>query len=149
MYVEVNKDNIDTDFFRDRKDDQPLIDYMISYTLNRPRDLLNLCKKAIGKAEAGGVTHIFPRHIEQALDDYSIERVIALEDEWKASNPGIENLISLDLVTMEQEFAALAGRDIDLIEKRVIENSDNPIRKREILNSAQIIYSQALPCDPA
>ncbi|MEM8504627.1 MAG: nucleotidyltransferase domain-containing protein [Cyanobacteria bacterium P01_D01_bin.1] len=49
----------------------------------------------------------------------------------------------LDLVTMEQELATLAGARIDLIEKRGVENSRNPIRKAEILRSAQIIYSQS------
>ena len=48
----------------------------------------------------------------------------------------------LDLVTMEQELAILVGRTVDLIERRVIQNSDNPIRKAEILNSAQVVYSQ-------
>ncbi len=45
---------------------------------------------------------------------------------------------------MGQEFAALVGRDVDLIEKRTIENSHNPIRKTEILNSAAVIYFQPM-----
>lgn len=48
----------------------------------------------------------------------------------------------LDLVTMEQELASLAGREVDLVERRVLASSRNPIRKTEILNSAQVIYSQ-------
>ena len=55
----------------------------------------------------------------------------------------------LDLVNMEYELADLTGRDIDLIERRVIENSPNPIRKAEILGTAQVIYSQAEAYDPA
>ncbi len=55
----------------------------------------------------------------------------------------------LDLVNMEYELADLTGRDIDLIEKRVIEKSANPIRKAEILETAQVIYSQAEAYDPA
>ena len=55
----------------------------------------------------------------------------------------------LDLVNMEHELADLTGRNIDLIEKRVIENSPNPIRKAEILNTAQIVYSQDKAYDPA
>lgn len=46
----------------------------------------------------------------------------------------------LDLVTMEQELASLAGREVDLVERRVIEKSQNPIRRAEILNSAQVLY---------
>lgn len=48
----------------------------------------------------------------------------------------------LDLVVMEQELAACFNRDVDLIEKQVIEKSSNPIRKANILNSAQVIYAQ-------
>ena len=47
----------------------------------------------------------------------------------------------LDLVNMEYELADLAGRDIDLIEKQAIEKSDNWLRRDEILNTAQVIYS--------
>ena len=48
----------------------------------------------------------------------------------------------IDLVTMEQELVSLAGREVDLVERRVIEKSHNPIRKTEILSSARVIYSQ-------
>jgi predicted nucleotidyltransferase len=47
----------------------------------------------------------------------------------------------IDLVNMEYELADITGRDIDLIEKRAIEKSPNPIRKAEVLNTAQVIYS--------
>lgn len=48
----------------------------------------------------------------------------------------------LDLVKMQQELEVIVGRDVDLIEKRVIEQSTNWIRRKEILNTAQIFYSQ-------
>ena len=49
----------------------------------------------------------------------------------------------LDLVTMQQELQQIVRRDVDLIEKRVIEKSENWIRRTEILNTAQVVYSQA------
>jgi predicted nucleotidyltransferase len=49
----------------------------------------------------------------------------------------------IDLVTMQHELQQLVNRDVDLIEKRVIEKSENWIRRNEILNTAQILYSQA------
>ncbi|MEL7069829.1 MAG: nucleotidyltransferase domain-containing protein [Cyanobacteria bacterium J06581_3] len=55
----------------------------------------------------------------------------------------------LDLVSMEQELAVLAERNVDLIEKKGIENSRNTIRKAEILESSQIIYSRASVYEPA
>lgn len=49
----------------------------------------------------------------------------------------------LDLVNMEYELADLTGRDIDLVEKRAIENSHNWLRRDEILSTAQVIYSES------
>lgn len=48
----------------------------------------------------------------------------------------------LDLVTMQDELQTLLNREVDLIEKRVIENSENWIRRNEILKTAQVLYSQ-------
>ena len=48
----------------------------------------------------------------------------------------------LDLVTMQQELQQIVRRDVDLIEKRVIEKSENWIRRTEILNTAQVVYSK-------
>lgn len=48
----------------------------------------------------------------------------------------------LDLVTMQQELEGIVQREVDLIEKPVIENSSNWIRRDEILNTAQVVYSQ-------
>jgi uncharacterized protein len=46
----------------------------------------------------------------------------------------------LDLVKMQQELEEIFGRDVDLIEKRTIEQSHNWIRRQEILSTAQTIY---------
>lgn len=47
----------------------------------------------------------------------------------------------LDLVTMQQELEQIVDRSVDLIEKRAIEKSENWIRRNEILNTAQVLYS--------
>ncbi|GAB4288106.1 MAG: nucleotidyltransferase family protein [Oscillatoriaceae cyanobacterium] len=46
----------------------------------------------------------------------------------------------LDRVRMEQELSKILGRAVDLIERDEIIASPNWIRRREILNSAQIFY---------
>ncbi|MGH2533105.1 MAG: nucleotidyltransferase family protein [Thermomicrobiales bacterium] len=48
-----------------------------------------------------------------------------------------------DLVTMDDELKEIFGRDVDLISRRAIEQSRNPIRRRSILNSAELIYAAA------
>lgn len=47
----------------------------------------------------------------------------------------------LDLVRAEYELADLLGRDVDLVERSVVEQSPNWIRRREILGSARTIYA--------
>jgi uncharacterized protein len=47
-----------------------------------------------------------------------------------------------DHVKMEQELQALLGRDVDLISRRAVERSENWIRRREILGTAQVVYSR-------
>ncbi|MGV0029207.1 nucleotidyltransferase family protein [Phormidesmis priestleyi] len=49
----------------------------------------------------------------------------------------------LDLVTMQYELEDIVGREVDLLEKQVIETSDNWIRRNEILNTAQVVYVEA------
>ena len=46
----------------------------------------------------------------------------------------------LDHVRMEQELAVLLGREIDLLTKRSVERSHNPIRRQHILGTAEVIY---------
>jgi hypothetical protein len=47
----------------------------------------------------------------------------------------------LDQVRMEQELADLLHRKIDLFTKQAVEQNHNWIRRREILNTAQVIYA--------
>ena len=46
-----------------------------------------------------------------------------------------------DFARIEQEFAGLFGREVDLISRSGIERSRNYIRRAEILGSAETIYA--------
>jgi predicted nucleotidyltransferase len=46
-----------------------------------------------------------------------------------------------DLVAMDQELAAIVGRPVDLVDRRSVEKSENWIRRRSILESAEPIYA--------
>lgn len=46
----------------------------------------------------------------------------------------------VDLVKMEDELGATIGHKVDLAERRAIEQSENYIRRRHILNSAESLY---------
>ncbi len=47
----------------------------------------------------------------------------------------------LDHIRMEQELSALLGRQVDLVSKRAIERSENWLRRRAILESAEVVYA--------
>lgn len=47
----------------------------------------------------------------------------------------------LDHVQMENELEDLFEREVDLISKRAVEQSQNWIRRQEILGTAQILFS--------
>jgi predicted nucleotidyltransferase len=44
-----------------------------------------------------------------------------------------------DIVHAQNELAEIFGRDVDLVERRLVEQSDNRFRKRSILNSVVLL----------
>jgi uncharacterized protein len=46
-----------------------------------------------------------------------------------------------DLVGIQDELRELFGRDVDLLTRRGIERSRNPMRRDAILSSAEIVYA--------
>jgi predicted nucleotidyltransferase len=42
---------------------------------------------------------------------------------------------------MQAELCKILGREIDLVERKAVESSPNYIRRRHILQSAQVIYA--------
>ncbi len=47
-----------------------------------------------------------------------------------------------DHLRMKQELAKLFKREVDLFSKEAVEHSPNPLRRQEILNSAQVVHVQ-------
>jgi predicted nucleotidyltransferase len=45
-----------------------------------------------------------------------------------------------DLVTMQEELKQLFGREVDLVERQAVENSENYIRRRHILSTVETVY---------
>ena len=45
-----------------------------------------------------------------------------------------------EMVTMEEELSQLLGRKADLVSRRAVEQSRNYIRRRAVLESAEVIY---------
>lgn len=47
----------------------------------------------------------------------------------------------LDHVRMQDELSALLGRKVDLVSRRGVERSRNYLRRKAILDSAEVIYA--------
>lgn len=47
----------------------------------------------------------------------------------------------MDIAEMRDELSRLFGRLIDLFERRAVERSSNPIRRKAILSAAEVIYA--------
>ena len=45
-----------------------------------------------------------------------------------------------DLVHMQDELKAVLGREVDLVERQSVEQSENYIRRKHILSSAEVVY---------
>ncbi|HJY79678.1 MAG TPA: nucleotidyltransferase family protein [Candidatus Binatia bacterium] len=45
-----------------------------------------------------------------------------------------------DDVDMEEELSAIFGRKVDLVSRRAVERSDNWIRRKAILSTAELVY---------
>jgi len=46
-----------------------------------------------------------------------------------------------DMVRMQKELEQMLGRNVDLVSRRGIENSRNYLRKKAILESAEVVYA--------
>lgn len=47
-----------------------------------------------------------------------------------------------DLDSIENQFSRLFKRPVDVVTKKAINNSHNPIRKKNILDNLKVIYAQ-------
>lgn len=46
-----------------------------------------------------------------------------------------------DLIRMQNELKEIFGREVDLVERRAIEKSENYIRRKSILSNTRVIYA--------
>ena len=46
----------------------------------------------------------------------------------------------LDIAGMEQELSEVLGRDVDMVTRAAVQRSRNYIRRRSILESAEVVY---------
>ena len=69
---------------------------------------------------------------EDFRSDSDIDVLVDFEE---GAEPGL-----FELVGMQEELSRVLGRQVDLVERRAVERSENYIRRRHILNSAETVY---------
>ena len=95
---------------------------------------------------------IEPAEIERFCQKWQVTELAlfgsALRDDFR-TNSDVDLLVSFakdatwslfDLVTTEDELSTLLGREVDLVERSALEHSENYIRRRHILASAEPFY---------
>jgi len=68
--------------------------------------------------------------------DSDVDLLVVFEDPNRDLGPWAR-----DLSRMEDELKLLFGREVDLVERRLVEQSENYIRRREILRDPVPIYA--------
>jgi predicted nucleotidyltransferase len=68
--------------------------------------------------------------------DSDVDLLVVYEDPHRDFGPWLR-----DLSAIEEELKSLFGRDVDLVERSVVERSENYIRRREILSNPVLIYA--------
>lgn len=68
--------------------------------------------------------------------DSDVDLLVVYEDPHRDFGPWLR-----DLSAMEEELKRLFGREVDLVERIIIERSENYIRRREILSNPVPIYA--------
>jgi predicted nucleotidyltransferase len=69
-------------------------------------------------------------------DDFGPDSdVDVLVDFDEGAEPGL-----MDIVAVEEELSRILGRRVDLVERQAVEHSENYIRRRHILGTAETIY---------
>ena len=61
--------------------------------------------------------------------------VDVLADFEKGAEPGL-----LEIVAVQEELSTILGRPVDLVERKAVESSENYIRRRHILDTAETVY---------
>ena len=83
------------------------------------------------------------------MEDYWISLFGSVLREDFRPNGDIDVLVSFspeakislfDLIRMQNELKEMFGREVDLVERRAIEKSENYIRRKSILENPKIIY---------
>lgn len=90
---ELSADVFWSDYFPQKVDGVNTSDFLLSHTLMRPRDIIQLCNLCIDTARREGFNPVKSKHIQQALDVYSSWKLNDLIGEYRINYPFLNDLM--------------------------------------------------------
>lgn len=103
-------------------DDLPIADFILSHTLMRPRDIIQLCNHCVDTARREGHQDISITSLEQALDIYSGWKLNDLIGEYRVNYPFLNDLLILfsntSYVIQRSRFETIYNRIQKAVEER-------------------------------
>ena len=82
-----------SDYFPSKVDSVEASDFIVSHTLMRPRDIIQLCNLCVDTARREGLGSVSPQHILQALDMYSSWKLNDLIGEYRVNYPFLNDVL--------------------------------------------------------
>ena len=82
-----------SDYFPSKVDSVEASDFIVSHTLMRPRDIIQLCNLCVDTARREGLGSVSPQHILQALDMYSGWKLNDLIGEYRVNYPFLNDVL--------------------------------------------------------
>ncbi len=110
---------------------------MVTQTISRPKLQISLPRKKLAEfckrwkvSELAAFGSILREDFRPTSD---IDLLVSFAPNAKIS--------LFDLARMQNELKEILGRDVDMVERKAIEKSANYIRRKNILESAKVIYA--------
>jgi len=82
-------------YFPERIQQMPTVEFILSHTLMRPRDVIQLCNLCTDLARRENSSSVREKHILQALDVYSSWKLNDLIGEYRVNYPFLSDLLLL------------------------------------------------------
>ena len=125
------------DIFPAHVDKKSTIDYLVSRTFDRPRDMIAFINECVG--EAAGEAKITAHTIKKAEETYSEARLQSLASEWQIIYPELHE-VALFFYGMKENFK-LSDITIEFLEGKYLEAVDSFTHKKgPITKSLESLY---------
>jgi energy-coupling factor transporter ATP-binding protein EcfA2 len=93
--TEMSQEDFWSKYFPSRIEEISTPEFMVSHTLMRPRDLIQLCNLCVDIARRESFNPVQPKHVQQALNMYSSWNLNDLLGEYRVNYPFLNDLLLL------------------------------------------------------